>query len=90
MKIVEVTPSLAELTEIEKGSVLTIGNFDGLHIGHRQILRAAKQVAAEKPNHPPSGILDRDGATPVPVCDAGPAVPRCRYADRAVPMAAAA
>ena len=48
MKIVETTPSLAELTGIEKGCVLTIGNFDGVHIGHQQILRAAKQTAAEK------------------------------------------
>ncbi len=48
MKIVEVTPSLVELTNIEKGSVLTIGNFDGVHIGHQQILSAAKKTATEK------------------------------------------
>lgn len=48
MKIVETTPSLAGLTGIEKGCILTIGNFDGVHIGHQQILRAAKQTAVEK------------------------------------------
>ncbi len=48
MKTVEVTPSLTELTKIEKGSVLTIGNFDGVHIGHQQILSAAKKTATEK------------------------------------------
>lgn len=32
----------------EKGCVLTIGNFDGVHIGHREILTAAKEVAAQK------------------------------------------
>jgi len=48
MKIVKVTPSLEVLTGIEKGCVLTIGNFDGVHIGHKQILSAAKQTAAEK------------------------------------------
>jgi len=48
MKIVEATPSLTELSGIEKGSVLTIGNFDGVHIGHQEILSAAKQTATEK------------------------------------------
>ena len=48
MKIVKATSSLAGLTGIEKGSVLTIGNFDGLHLGHREILNAAKQTAAQK------------------------------------------
>jgi riboflavin kinase/FMN adenylyltransferase len=48
MKIVETTPSLAEFNGIEKDCVLTIGNFDGVHIGHQQILRAAKQAAEEK------------------------------------------
>jgi riboflavin kinase/FMN adenylyltransferase len=48
MKIVEVTPSLAELNKTEKGCVLTIGNFDGVHIGHQEILQAAKNTATEK------------------------------------------
>jgi riboflavin kinase/FMN adenylyltransferase len=48
MKIVEVTSSLAGLTGIEKGCVLTIGNFDGVHIGHQQILRATKRIATER------------------------------------------
>jgi len=48
MNIVEVTPGLAELAKVEKGCVLTIGNFDGVHIGHREILTAAKQTAAQK------------------------------------------
>jgi phosphoribosyl 1,2-cyclic phosphate phosphodiesterase len=31
----------------ERGSVLAIGNFDGIHLGHQAILRAVRQRAAE-------------------------------------------
>ncbi len=48
MKIVEATSGPAELATVEKGCVLTIGNFDGVHIGHQEILSAAKQTAAER------------------------------------------
>jgi riboflavin kinase/FMN adenylyltransferase len=48
MKILEVTTTLAELTAIEKDSVLTIGNFDGVHLGHQKILQAAKQAATKR------------------------------------------
>jgi riboflavin kinase/FMN adenylyltransferase len=40
--------SISELGELEKGCVVTIGNFDGLHIGHQQILLTAKQLAAKR------------------------------------------
>ena len=45
MKIIE---TISELEKIKKGSVLTIGNFDGVHLGHQEILAAAKQAADEK------------------------------------------
>ncbi|MBA7477054.1 Bifunctional riboflavin kinase/FMN adenylyltransferase [subsurface metagenome] len=48
MKIIEATSGLAELATVEKGCVLTIGNFDGVHIGHREILTAAKQTAEDR------------------------------------------
>ncbi|MBN2455528.1 MAG: bifunctional riboflavin kinase/FAD synthetase [Sedimentisphaerales bacterium] len=32
----------------EKGCVLTIGNFDGVHIGHREIIKLARQQASKK------------------------------------------
>ncbi len=45
MKIIEKT---AKLKNIKKGCVLTIGNFDGVHIGHRVILSTAKRIAGQK------------------------------------------
>ena len=41
----KVLRTVSELKEVEKGCVLTIGNFDGVHLGHGQILTAAKQTA---------------------------------------------
>ncbi len=45
MKLVE---TISELEKIQKGCVLTIGNFDGVHLGHQEILAAARQAAKEK------------------------------------------
>jgi riboflavin kinase/FMN adenylyltransferase len=39
---------IAGLKDIKKGCVLTIGNFDGVHIGHQAILSTAKQIAGQK------------------------------------------
>ena len=33
---------------LENGCVATIGAFDGLHLGHRQILNRVQEVAAER------------------------------------------
>ena len=45
MKIIQ---TISGLDQIEKGCVLSIGNFDGVHMGHRAILSKAKQIAAER------------------------------------------
>ncbi|HUT29940.1 MAG TPA: bifunctional riboflavin kinase/FAD synthetase [Sedimentisphaerales bacterium] len=45
MRIIE-KPS--DLQTAEKGGVLTIGNFDGVHLGHQEILSAAKRAARKR------------------------------------------
>jgi len=44
MKVIETKTSLQN---IEKGWVLTIGNFDGVHLGHQEIIKAAKAASTE-------------------------------------------
>ncbi len=45
MKIIE---TISDLEKVKKGCVLTIGNFDGVHIGHQAILIAAGQAAMQR------------------------------------------
>jgi len=40
--------ALAHNESMEPGCVLTIGNFDGVHAGHREILRSARRIAQER------------------------------------------
>ncbi|MFB0525739.1 MAG: bifunctional riboflavin kinase/FAD synthetase [Phycisphaerae bacterium] len=48
MKIIDMTSDFAELARVKKGCVLTVGNFDGVHLGHQEILAAARQTAAKR------------------------------------------
>jgi riboflavin kinase/FMN adenylyltransferase len=43
----EILKSITDLQKIQKGCVLTIGNFDGVHLGHQEILAAARKAAEE-------------------------------------------
>lgn len=45
MRIIE---TISGLRQVLTGSVLTIGNFDGVHMGHREIVTVAKRIAREK------------------------------------------
>jgi riboflavin kinase/FMN adenylyltransferase len=45
MRIIE---STSELDKVGKGCVLTIGNFDGIHLGHQEVLSAARRTAENK------------------------------------------
>ena len=42
-----VLKQLSEFGQVRKGCVLTIGNFDGVHIGHRELLRRTVARARE-------------------------------------------
>lgn len=44
----KVLRTVSELKQLPKCCVLTIGNFDGVHLGHRQILTACGQTAAKR------------------------------------------
>jgi riboflavin kinase/FMN adenylyltransferase len=37
-----------EFGQIRKGCVLTIGNFDGVHLGHQEIFRTARRIAHDR------------------------------------------
>lgn len=45
MKVIE---TISGLDRTSRGCVLTIGNFDGVHLGHQEILTAAAQIADKK------------------------------------------
>ena len=45
MEVIELE---SQLVGVAAGSVLTIGNFDGVHIGHQAILSAANRIAEQR------------------------------------------
>jgi riboflavin kinase/FMN adenylyltransferase len=44
----EIIQGISGFKKIVKGCVLTIGNFDGLHLGHQKILLTARKAANER------------------------------------------
>ena len=44
MKIIQ---TISQFKQIPKGCVLTIGNFDGVHVGHQEILAVARKAAEQ-------------------------------------------
>jgi riboflavin kinase/FMN adenylyltransferase len=47
--------SLSDLPETARGAVLAIGNFDGVHLGHQQVIADARALAAAK--NVPLGVM---------------------------------
>jgi riboflavin kinase/FMN adenylyltransferase len=47
--------TLEEITDKDRGALVVIGNFDGVHRGHQKLLAQAKQIAASM--NKPLGIL---------------------------------
>ena len=47
--------SLSDLRETTRGAVLAIGNFDGVHLGHQQVIADARALAAAK--NVPLGVM---------------------------------
>jgi riboflavin kinase/FMN adenylyltransferase len=39
---------LSDFGQLKAGCVLTIGNFDGVHVGHQEILRTARKIAGDR------------------------------------------
>jgi riboflavin kinase/FMN adenylyltransferase len=47
--------SLADLPATTRGAVLAIGNFDGVHFGHQQVIADARALAEAK--DAPLGVM---------------------------------
>ena len=43
-----VLTNLSQFGQIRQGCVLTIGNFDGVHLGHQEILHTARRIAHDR------------------------------------------
>jgi riboflavin kinase/FMN adenylyltransferase len=48
VKIIKTNAGFDELKNVEKGCVLTIGNFDGVHLGHQEIISTARKLADQR------------------------------------------
>jgi riboflavin kinase / FMN adenylyltransferase len=48
VKIIETDAGFNNLKKVKDGCVLTIGNFDGVHLGHQEIISTAKKLADQK------------------------------------------
>lgn len=48
VKLVKIFRDLSQIPEKYKNAVITLGNFDGLHLGHRAIISKAKTIAEKE------------------------------------------
>jgi riboflavin kinase/FMN adenylyltransferase len=52
----DVLRGLDKVSDIHRGSVVTIGNFDGMHLGHQKIISCLKDASLENKNAPTLAI----------------------------------
>jgi riboflavin kinase/FMN adenylyltransferase len=48
VNVIETNAGFDELKEVKSGCVLTIGNFDGVHLGHQEIISTARNLADQR------------------------------------------
>jgi len=48
VEIIETNSDLSQLAKLKKGCLLTIGNFDGVHLGHQEIINVARKLADQR------------------------------------------
>lgn len=48
MEVIQTNSDLSQLAKLKKGCVLTIGNFDGVHLGHQEIINVARKLADQR------------------------------------------
>lgn len=51
----QIFSDMTAVTDKEKGAVIAIGNFDGVHLGHQALISAASKIAKDK--NAPLGVL---------------------------------
>jgi len=48
VEVIQTNSDLSQLAKLKKGCVLTIGNFDGVHLGHQEIINVARKLADQR------------------------------------------
>jgi riboflavin kinase/FMN adenylyltransferase len=83
----EIVRGLHNLTQRSAGCVLTVGNFDGVHLGHQRMIGVLKQRAAER--HCAATVLVFEPSSKEFMDPAGAPARLTRWREKALALAAA-